>query len=366
MKSKFLKKIIAVAVVGTSISSFVSTNAFAVGSSDFYNWVNMNSGQGNFGWRQYNGKWYYFNYAGAMQTGWVYDNGKWYYIDSTGVMQTGVIQVKDKIYLFSESGAMQTGNAVINGKYYTFDEHGAAVGENVPTTIKAFDVSGAAAIPYTSSQIITDEDSSPSNPNTEARDPNNLIKYNVKFKDDDGEEFSTKTIEKNEKITLYTPTKSGYKFVEWTTKKNGDGKSYDAGDTITITNDLTLYAQWEESSTSDTSTTDKVLVEDITVTSSTGLNTITTKAGTLQMSAKVLPVDATNNAVTWSVDSTTKATISSSGLLTATANGTVSVVATANDTSKVVGRTNITISGQADSGNTNTVLAQQLLKLEEQ
>ena len=351
MKSKLLKKIIAVAVVGTSISSFVSTNAFAVGSSDFYNWVNMNSEQGDFGWRQYNGKWYYFNYAGAMQTGWVYDNSKWYYIDCTGVMQTGVIQVKDKIYLFSESGAMQIGNAVINGEYYTFDKDGAAVGGNVPATIKAFDALGEPSIPYTSSQIITDENSSPSNPNTEARDPNNLIKYNVNFKDDDGEELSTKTIEQNDKITLYTPTKSGYKFVEWTTKENGDGDSYDAGDTITITDDLTLYAQWEDSSTADANSADKVLVEDITVTSSTGLNTITTKAGTLQMNAKVLPVDATNSAVTWSVvNNPGQATISSSGLLTATANGTVSVVATANDTSKVVGRTNIIISGQVVAG----------------
>ena len=351
MKSKFLKKIIAVAVVGTSISTFISTSVFAVGSNDFYNWQSMNNGQNNFGWRQNNGNWYYYNYAGMMQTGWVYDNNKWYYIDSTGVMQTGVIQVKDKIYLFSESGAMQTGNAVVNGKYCTFDEYGVAVGDNIPAASKAFDISGANAVPYTSSQIITDEDSSPSDPNTEARDPNNLIKYNLKFKDDDGDEFSTKIVEKNEKITLYKPTKIGYTFVEWTTKKDGDGKSYDAGDKITITDDLTLYAQWEEATpNSGASTADNVLVEDIAVTSSTSLNTITTKAGTLQMNAKVLPVDATNSAVTWTVSNTAIATISSSGLLTAVANGTVSVVATANDTSKIVGRANITISGQTILG----------------
>ncbi|MCE5222198.1 MAG: InlB B-repeat-containing protein [Clostridium sp.] len=348
MKNKFLKKIIAVAVVGTSISTFVSSNAFATDSVDFYTWQNMNNGQNSGYWKLNNGKWYYYNYSGTMQTGWIYDKSQWYYIDSMGVMQTGIVQINGKVYLFSESGEMQTGHAVVNGNYYTFDESGAAVGENIPAPTKAYDVSGIATIAYTPSQIITDEDSSPSSPNTEARDPNNLIEYNVKFKDDDGEEFSTKTIEKNDKITLYTPRKSGYKFIEWTTKENGDGNSYDAGDTVTIKGNLTLYAQWEESSTSDKTSTDNVLVEDIAITSNTGLNAITTKAGTLQMSAKVLPIDATNSAVTWSVSDSAIATISSSGLLTATANGTVLVVATAKDTSKVVGRSNITISGQVD------------------
>ena len=355
MKRKVLEKIIAIAVICTSISTVTEVSVFATGPSSYYNWPGAVNYQANGYWKQYNGKWYYYNFFGVMQKGWIYDKGQWYYADSSGVMQTGVIQVEGKIYLLSESGAMQTGNAVINGVYYSFDESGAAKGSNVPVPTKAYDFSGAATVSYVPSQIIEDEDSSPIEPNTEARDPNNLIKYTVKFKDDDGDELKTSNIEKNDKITLYKPTKKGYKFIEWTTKKDGGGKSYDFGDQITITDNLTLYAQWEDSDESgNTGSEDKVAVEDITVTSSTGSSAITTKGGTLQMKVKVLPVDATNNKVTWSVENTTgKATISESGLLTASANGTIAVVATAKDGSKVVGRTNITISGQSDSGTTN-------------
>jgi len=340
MKSRFLKKIIAAAVVGTSIGTFVSPNAFAAGTNDFYAWQNTNSGQSSGNWELNSGKWYFFNYSGTMQTGWIYDKGKWYYADYTGVMQTGVIQINEKIHFFSESGAMQTGNAVINGKYYSFDENGVAVGKDIPTPINSFDLSGSTTVPYTT-EMITNEDSSPSDPTTVARDPDNLIKYNVKFKDDDGDEFSTKTIEKNEKLILYKPTKSGYTFVEWTTKEDGDGDSYEAGDSITIKKDITLYAQWKESSTSDPGTsTDKVLVEDITVTSTAGSIGV---GGTLTMSANVLPIDATEKGVTWSVSDQNIASISSTGVLTAKATGTVIVVATANDTSGAFGSTSIEI-----------------------
>ena len=48
------------------------------------------------------------------------------------------------------------------------------------------------------------------------------------------------------------------------------------------------------------------------------------------MEKTVLPANATNNSVTWTVaDGTGSATISGSGLLTAVSNGTVTVTATA-------------------------------------
>ena len=66
------------------------------------------------------------------------------------------------------------------------------------------------------------------------------------------------------------------------------------------------------------------------------------------MSATVLPANAIDKTVTWSVTpGTGTATISSSGLLTAATNGTVTVVATANDGSKVTGSKVITISNQS-------------------
>ena len=65
---------------------------------------------------------------------------------------------------------------------------------------------------------------------------------------------------------------------------------------------------------------------------------------TLQMDATVLPVDATDMSVTWSVEAGTgTATISATGLLTGTAVGTVTAKATANDGSAIVGELEITV-----------------------
>ncbi|MCL2803976.1 MAG: Ig-like domain-containing protein [Micrococcales bacterium] len=90
-----------------------------------------------------------------------------------------------------------------------------------------------------------------------------------------------------------------------------------------------------------------VPVSSITVTGAGGATAITASGGTLQMSATVLPADATNNAVTWSVTSGTgSASISASGLLTAVSDGTVTVRATANDGSNTEGTLVITITGQ--------------------
>ncbi len=77
-------------------------------------------------------------------------------------------------------------------------------------------------------------------------------------------------------------------------------------------------------------------------------NTISTPGGTLQMTVEVLPINAPDKSVTWSVDSTSIASISSSGLLTAKANGKVMVKATANDNSGIFGTKEITITGQSN------------------
>ncbi len=91
-----------------------------------------------------------------------------------------------------------------------------------------------------------------------------------------------------------------------------------------------------------------VPVSQISVTSNTGVSTITANGGTLQMKASVLPTDANNQDVTWSIeDRTGSASIDpSTGLVTAISNGTVTVKATAKDGSGIVGSTTIAISGQ--------------------
>jgi uncharacterized protein YjdB len=85
----------------------------------------------------------------------------------------------------------------------------------------------------------------------------------------------------------------------------------------------------------------------ITLTGAGGVTTIITDNGTLQLSAAITPTNASNQAVTWSVtDGTGQATINSTGLVTAVANGTVTARATANDGSGVYGTLMITISTQ--------------------
>ncbi|PKL27799.1 MAG: hypothetical protein CVV46_09965 [Spirochaetae bacterium HGW-Spirochaetae-2] len=73
------------------------------------------------------------------------------------------------------------------------------------------------------------------------------------------------------------------------------------------------------------------------------------------MGATVLPVDATDMSVTWSVVAGTgTATISATGLLTGTGMGTVTVNATANDGSGIVGTLGITVTEMVISANAIT------------
>ena len=85
----------------------------------------------------------------------------------------------------------------------------------------------------------------------------------------------------------------------------------------------------------------------ITVTGAGGSSTITTDNGTLQLSAAIAPTNATNQTVTWTIaNGTGQATISSTGLVTAVSNGTVTARATANDGSGLYGTLVITINSQ--------------------
>lgn len=71
-------------------------------------------------------------------------------------------------------------------------------------------------------------------------------------------------------------------------------------------------------------TIDTIEVTGITIQGAGSATTITTHAGALQLSATITPTNASNKSVTWSVtNGTGEATISTSGLLTAVADGTV-------------------------------------------
>jgi hypothetical protein len=88
-------------------------------------------------------------------------------------------------------------------------------------------------------------------------------------------------------------------------------------------------------------------VTGITVTGPGGSTTISTRGGTLQLAAEVLPVDASNKTVTWSIQNGTgQASVSETGLVTAIADGTVTVAATAADGSGISGNIVITLENQ--------------------
>ena len=98
-------------------------------------------------------------------------------------------------------------------------------------------------------------------------------------------------------------------------------------------------------------------VTSITITGRGGATTITIDGGSLQLSASVLPANATNKAVTWSITSgTSLASINTTtGLVTAIDNGTVTARATANDGSEIYGTLVITISNQVTAVTSITV-----------
>jgi uncharacterized protein YjdB len=98
-----------------------------------------------------------------------------------------------------------------------------------------------------------------------------------------------------------------------------------------------------------TISTEVIPVTSITVTGAGGATTMNTR-GTLQLSAAILPANATNKAVTWSLtNGTGQATINSAGLVSAVYNGTVTAIATTNDGSQVTGTILITILENIDA-----------------
>ena len=73
--------------------------------------------------------------------------------------------------------------------------------------------------------------------------------YTVKYDANGGTGApSNQTKKQGESLTISTakPTKTGYTFTSWNTKKDGTGTKYDIGASYTVDADLTLYAQYKE------------------------------------------------------------------------------------------------------------------------
>lgn len=193
MKSKKLKQLIAIAIVGITLSTMYPIPVAAEWLQNSQNnWSWIENGEKANGWKQIDGIWYYFDDNGNMKTGWVQTpdskwyfinsdgsmntgwlqtpngnwynlgsdgamktgwiqeaNGKWYFADASGVMQIGVIEVEGKTYVLAESGAMLSGTITVGGKTYTTDESGAIIGWNPPSENRTFTKEGVIITPNT-------------------------------------------------------------------------------------------------------------------------------------------------------------------------------------------------------------------------
>ena len=90
------------------------------------------------GWKQIEGKWYFFNAEGVSQKWWVQDNGTWYYLNGAGEMQTGWLQDNGTWYYLEASGALKVSQWFeVNGKWYYVDATGALA---VNTTVDGYTV----------------------------------------------------------------------------------------------------------------------------------------------------------------------------------------------------------------------------------
>ena len=88
-------------------------------------WMYKENGKLVTGWKQIDGKWYYFESTGVMQTGWKQVSGKWYYLHTDGAMRTDWKQIGGKWYYFHTDGAMRTDWKQIDSKWYYFHTDGA-------------------------------------------------------------------------------------------------------------------------------------------------------------------------------------------------------------------------------------------------
>jgi uncharacterized protein YjdB len=164
------------------------------------------------------------------------------------------------------------------------------------------------------------------------------------------------TGDKLQMSALVLPTNTTIPDVTWSAAPSGIATidSYGLLTTIAAGKVTVKAAAWDGSGI--TGTLDIIvsnrLTESITISSSGDQDSIFVDE-TLQMSALVLPENATNPSFTWSLSPDGLADISTSGLLIAIARGKVTVIGTANDESGVFGTLDITITEKTNNAINN-------------
>ncbi len=144
--------------------------------------------------------------------------------------------------------------------------------------------------------------------------------YEVTFNANGGEGSMTAQEIEEEKETALTAnafTRADYTFSGWNTKADGSGTSYDDKAKVTLTADMTLYAQWVGYMVT-------IEQEDFTL----------EVASIKQLSATVHPADL--GTVVWSSDDDDIATVEQDGMVIAQGRGTTTIHATVGDVSDEV------------------------------
>ena len=370
MKRNLIKKLICFSIIAASFTSLVPIYANAatwatdkIGNYYFYEddnsyavgWRNINgtiyyfnsSGIMQKGWIKYGNSWYYLDNNGALKTGWINYNGESYYSDSAGIMQTGILQINGQVYCFGNNGVMKKGSIIINGQFYTIGSDGAIVSDILPVPDKVFDSSNNCINQISSTDLSTINDPNSSKFNNPIVDQSEdgdyeepARKFTVTFRDENGEELKTKKVKDGDTVKMYEPdddSDEDREFVEWNTKKDGSGKSYDDDEKVKVKKDLTLYAIWDE-------VEEKTEVSGISISGDSEVEI----GKTIQLKADIKPNSASNTKIKWSIVSSTdadagSATINSDGVLEGVGIGKITVKAESSDGSNISDTKEITV-----------------------